>query len=296
MFLPALLFTNLGSQLHLDNILTYIPILVWAVIYQLLSLSVARTVENIFHVPRWVVGAVAFNNAAAFPSLLIQAGPADSSSDAMDRARSYFLVSAFVSNTITFGVGPSQLNGYEEDAREQPQLVRWWNERQSRVHDDSEHQDQDDTQEDDEPDSRRHRTSLLPDHTDRHVYRVLDNVASAIRPVFHSLPAPARRLLRSIYAFLTPPFAGGVLGVIIGLVPPLHRIFFAETDQGAYFSAWLTESLEHLGQLFVSLQVVIVGVKLSTSLRKEKRHEDTGYLPWGPLLFTAFFRFILWPA
>ncbi|KAK5441442.1 hypothetical protein LTS15_011274 [Exophiala xenobiotica] len=308
MFLPALLFTNLGSQLHLDNIRTYIPILVWAVIYQLLSLSVARTVENIFHVPRWVVGAVAFNNTAAFPLLLIQgldttgvlspllAGPADSSSDAMDRARSYFLVSAFVSNTITFGVGPSQLKGYEEDAREQPQLVRWWNERQSRVHDDPEHQDQDDTQEDDEPDSGRNRTSLLPDHTDRQVYRVLDNVASAIRPVFHSLPAPARRLLRSIYAFLTPPFAGGVLGVIIGLVPPLHRIFFAETDQGGYFSAWLTESLKHVGQLFVSLQVVIVGVKLSTSLRKEKRHEDTGYLSWGPLLFTAFFRFILWPA
>ncbi|KIX98654.1 uncharacterized protein Z520_05955 [Fonsecaea multimorphosa CBS 102226] len=308
MFLPALLITNLGSQLHLDNILLYIPILVWAVAYQVCSLLVARAVVHIFRMPRWAVGAVAFNNSAAFPLLLLQGldttgvlkplltGPDDSSSAALDRARSYFLVSAFVSNTITFGIGSSQLRGHEEDAPGGAQKVRWQDERRSQSPGDPERQSQEDTQGSHEPDSGSSRTSLLPDHSDRFVYACLKSIGNTSRGIFRNLPQPIRRLLRSFHAFLSTPFVGGVIGIFIGFTPPLHRLFFAETDQGGYFSAWLTESTKHIGQLFVSLQMVIVGVKLSVSLRREKRHEDTGYLPWGPVVFAALFRFILWPA
>ncbi len=258
--------------------------------------------------PRWVVGAITFNNTSAFPLLLVQslattgvlapllAGPNDTESDALDRAKSYFLISAVVSNTMTFGAGPSQLKRHEEDAPNQAPNVHWQDEAHSGNQDDPEDQTQGDGQEDQAPDSGSNRTSLLPDHINHQVYRIRNSISSFSRRMVRSLPEPLRRVIMSIYRFLTPPLVGGIIGAIIGLIPPLHRLFFAETDHGGYFTAWITESVKRMGQLFVSLQMVIVGVKLSVSLRKEKRHEDTGSLSWGPLLLTAIFRFILWPA
>lgn len=108
--------------------------------------------------PRWVVGAITFNNTSAFPLLLVQslattgvlapllAGPNDTESDALDRAKSYFLISAVVSNTMTFGAGPSQLKGHEEDAPNQAPNVHWQDEAHSGNQDDPEDQTQGDGQ------------------------------------------------------------------------------------------------------------------------------------------------------
>src|SRR2546423_1256596 len=46
-------------------------------------------------------------------SLLVSAD--DTTSRAILRARSYFLVNAVAGNALTFGTGPTQLKGYEED-------------------------------------------------------------------------------------------------------------------------------------------------------------------------------------
>lgn len=297
----------------------------------------SRAGAHMFKLPRWTVAAVTFNNTSAMPLLLVQslnsAGvlspllmlPEDSTSDAVKRAQSYFLVSAVVGNMLTFGTGPAQLKGYEEDApnhlqngnaehegrstSQDPQRVRF----RAQIDLENQHQDTDPSHEPEQGESSERgdgdqgdrdedgsagggRTSLAPNALVHRGAYLRKRVGHISQNFFRSLPRPVRRILRSIYRFLNPPLLGGVIGAVIGLVPPLHGLFFNNTSQGGYFNAWLTESIKNIGELFVTLQVVVVGVKLSLSLRKEKKGEDTGSLPWGIIGFIAFMRFILWPA
>lgn len=61
-------------------------------------------------------------------------------------------------------------------------------------------------------------------------------------------------------------------------------------------NSWLTASLKNIGQLFVTLQVVVAGVTLSSSLRKMKRGEEGGSVPWLPAILVLTVRFLFWPA
>ncbi|KAK5002797.1 hypothetical protein LTR39_006596, partial [Cryomyces antarcticus] len=131
LFLPALLIVNVGSQLHLDTAMKYVPVLVWAITYNVLSMLLGLVVTRIFKLPAWVTPAIAFNNTTSLPLLLVQSldatgilgtllmSSSDSSSDAVARAKSYFLVNAMVGNSLTFALGPKLLNGQEEDAPDQ---------------------------------------------------------------------------------------------------------------------------------------------------------------------------------
>jgi auxin efflux carrier family protein len=62
---------------------------------------------------------------------------------------------------------------------------------------------------------------------------------------FSRLPAWYQQTLSFLYQFCNAPVIEAVLGAIIGLVPPLHRAFFADTEQGGYFKAWLTSSVKN---------------------------------------------------
>jgi len=72
--------------------------------------------------------------------------------------------------------------------------------------------------------------------------------------------------LAGAWSFVSPPLIGATIGVIIGLVPALQTAFFAESQDGGFLNAWLTKSVENIGELFTALQVVVVGVKLSKGL------------------------------
>ena len=87
-----------------------------------------------------------------------------------------------------------------------------------------------------------------------------------------------------------------LVGVIIGVSPPLHRLFFADMADGGYFNAWLAKALGNVGELFVALQEVVVGVKLSLSLRLWKMGEEAGSVPLGTLVCAVFIRFVIWPV
>jgi auxin efflux carrier family protein len=121
-------------------------------------------------------------------------------------------------------------------------------------------------------------------------------VAPRLKRWFHSSPKPVQKTAKALQVFINPPFIGATIGVIIGLVPALHRLFFNDMAEGGYFNAWLTSSIKNVGELFVALQVVIVGVKLSLSLRKWKEGEESGTVPPATLFIVIFTRFILWPA
>ena len=62
-----------------------------------------------------------------------------------------------------------------------------------------------------------------------------------------------QNLLDFAYAFFNSAVIDATLGAVIGLVPPLHRAFFNNTEEGGFLNACLTSSLSNIGQLFVSL-------------------------------------------
>ncbi|RYP06602.1 hypothetical protein DL764_003054 [Monosporascus ibericus] len=341
-FLPALLVYNLGSNLHADTILRYIPICVWALVYNAISITIGRVFSHIFRFPRWTVPAITFNNTASMPLLLVQSLNAadvlpsllmssdDTTSDALSRAQSYLLVSAVVGNALTFGIGPAELKGYEEDpprgGKETgngrsdrtgehacPRRVRWrpYSDVESQQHTDSNSvDDSGDTADANRGDANNAdrgeahnetnggngHVSILPNAAVERVGRLRQHIHKNAQQSFEGLPSPLRRTIRLILSFMNPPLGGALIGIIIGTVPPLHRVFFNKSDHGGYLNAWLTQSVKNIGELFVTLQVVIVGVKLSLSLRKEKLGEDTGRLTWGPVVFVTLVRYILWPA
>ncbi|KAL2428723.1 hypothetical protein ABEF95_005562 [Exophiala dermatitidis] len=81
----------------------------------------------------------------------------------------------------------------------------------------------------------------------------------------------AKWWLLFISDFFNAPLLGAILGTIIGLMTPLHRAFFNETEQGGIFTAWLTSSLDNIGGLFVPLPVLVAGVSLYTSMKEVQR-------------------------
>jgi auxin efflux carrier family protein len=90
--------------------------MVWSTIYNVLSLALGATAAQVFELPSWVTPAIAFNNTTSLPLLLIQSldatrilsrilmGSNDSTSDAVNHAKSYFPANAIVGNSLT---GPS---------------------------------------------------------------------------------------------------------------------------------------------------------------------------------------------
>ncbi|KAK1834401.1 hypothetical protein QBC39DRAFT_277444 [Podospora conica] len=297
MLLPALLMTNIGSQLDPSTITRYVPILLWALAYNLASLAVGIVCTRAFALPKWVTPAIAFNNTTSLPLLLIQAlgstgaisqllapdaGP-DAVSAAVDRARSYLLVSSIIGNSFTFGFGGELLGAHDEDPRDElDQALR------------------DGTSSDEETDADGQldeETSLLPVAVTRCRKRVARSGYGAAVRVWDVLPGWAQTATARVARFVSPPVFGAVVGAVVGLVPALNRVFFNSPEEGGIFKAWLTSSVKNLGELFVTLQVIVVGVKLAIGMRGTARDgEATGRLPAPSVLLVLGMRFVVWPV
>ncbi|MCJ1314205.1 hypothetical protein MMC25_007885 [Agyrium rufum] len=310
LFLPALLISNVGNELHLDTATRYVPILIWAISYALLSFAIGAVTTRMFKLPRWVTPAIAINNTTSLPLLLIQsldatgilnrllASEDDTTSAAIMRAKSYFLVCAMVSNSLAFAVGPRLLQeGYEpdeDDSADGGNDVVKINGQVSIQGDDPESQQSEEQEHNAEESTEQ--TSLLPEMVITRGKRAGDKASSVGNKYFAKLPRSVQATLSFLYEFLNAPLIGAVIGAIIGLTPSLHKAFFSSQEEGGIFNAWLTSSITNIGELFAALQVVVVGVKLSSSLRKMKRGEQGGSVPWAPMLFVLVLRFVVWPA
>ena len=291
---------------------TDIPSLVWSLIYTLISLAIGFMATRVFKLPSWVTPAIAFNNTTSLPLLLIQSLEAagilsrllmsdgDTTAEAVKRANSYFLVCAIVGNSLTFALGPKLLDGEhvpdEDDRLKKPDPIQDCTDdtpndvETGGVRDQGNHGgNQADADAVDE------ETSLLPDSVvaeERRLGRATDREAQIYWDQF---PPWLQPVLDFLYAFINPPIIGAIIGAILGLVPPLHRAFFNETEDGGFFKAWLTTSVQNVGNLFAALQVVVVGSSLSNSLRRMKNGQDSGNIPLLPTLFVFAIRFIIWP-
>jgi auxin efflux carrier family protein len=261
----------------------------------LLSLALGLAATKLFKFPPWVTPAVCFNNTTSLPLLLIQSLGAtgvldrlivgdEKASDAIERAKSYFLVCAIVGNCLTFAIGPRLLDA--EDAPDHPRDDQ----------PDLGYHQANGRHENVENDNTNEQTSLLPNSVRRNIDEIEDREYHWGKRHWDKLSPRTQNLLDFVYAFFNSALIGAVLGAIIGLAPPLHRAFFSSSEEGGFLNAWLTSSLSNIGQLFVSLQVVVVGVSLGAALRKMKRGEASGAIPWIPSLFVLVVRFILWPV
>ncbi|KAI1164883.1 auxin efflux carrier [Nemania serpens] len=335
LLLPCLLISNLGSELQLDTVVRYVPIIIWAAVYTLLSIAIGRIVAAAFGLPRWFVSVTAFNNTESLPLLLLQSlsttgvlaslvGAGDES-DGINRARSYFLACSVVTNTITFGRGPEILTSSNHDSAvvrafqwtiggfgpddheeggddcEDPEDQRGQVDGHENPRGRGSRRDEDDhdsESEDGNSNNPDEETSLLPKKIRRSGAKVRDSLLPRLEWLYQAFPAPMQKVLNEIGVFVNPPFIGALIGVVIGVSPPLHRLFFADMADGGYANAWLAKALQNIGELFVALQVVVVGVKLSLSLRlwKEGEDEEAGTVPLGTIVCAVFIRFILWPA
>ncbi|KIW17588.1 hypothetical protein PV08_04783 [Exophiala spinifera] len=119
MFLPALLVTKIGSELHSGSAGRYLIVLAWAVVCHVVSFVVGVVAHLWLGMPDWTTVALMFNNTTSYPLLLIgaleQTGiltalitdpENETTAAAVERAKSYFLVFATVSSCLTFAVGP----------------------------------------------------------------------------------------------------------------------------------------------------------------------------------------------
>lgn len=305
MFLPALLLTQIGGELHAGSAHRYGIVLAWALVCHLASFALGVGAHLLLGMPDWITAAIMFNNTTSYPLLLIQAldqtgilaglaAADESTAAAIERAKSYFLVFATVSSCLTFAVGPrlvdtehapeqreAKAGGLDEgggdddeaaaggcvdgDAHEQTRMLP---PRQHRASVASVSFFP----------SRRRKPSFPPSSPSA---AAPPSAAPAV--IYDRRPAPisrrrwlalsdrARWWLLFLYDFLNAPLLGAMLGAIIGLVPALHRAFFGA---GGVFVAWLTPSLRNIGSLFVPLPVVVAGVSLYTSMRRVRGPED----------------------
>lgn len=291
---------------------------VWALIYTLTSMLLGYVTTRFLKLPSWTTPALCFNNTTSLPLLLVQSlaatgiltklfmSDSDTTSEVVKRANSYFLVCAIVGNSLTFALGPKLLDG--EEVPDQPEEEEEGDEpdeadggvegtedvEQGRLR--PTEQQNGDAGHDDNEETVNEQTSLLPDPIVRHGKHAGRKGYYYGKKYWDKLPPWAQKFLDFMYAFLNAPLIGAVIGGIIGLTPPLHRAFFNEQQEGGFFKAWLTSSIENIGDLFAALQVVVVGVKLSTSMWKMKRGEDSGKVPWVPMVFVLVVRFVVWPV
>lgn len=220
-------------------------------------MGVGYVATKIFKFPSWTTPAVCFNNTVSLPLVLIQALDAtgilsrlvtsddDSTSDAILRAKSYFLVCSMVGNSLTFALGPKLLDGEEAPDKEEEEQKKD-NGSQAR------HESEEDMEEGHgngggDEDAVDEQTSLLPDAFNRRAHHVRVTTRRRADKVWEKLPSWLQTVLHYVHAFLVAPMIGAIVGAIIGLSPPLRTIFFNGTNEGGFFSAWLTSSVKNVG-------------------------------------------------
>ncbi|KAG0638281.1 membrane transport protein-domain-containing protein [Tuber brumale] len=274
MFLPALLITSIGRQLTLEGVGNYAPFLVWGIVYTFTSIALGALGKKVMNLPDWIVPAVAFNNTTSLPLLLMQSLAATGilksiaggdQRDAVERAKSYFLINSMVSNTLMFALGPKLMDNAESGSADDR---------------DAEAQRDQDGDE---------NASLLPALVRIRVH----SVQSSAHRQFTKLPTGAQSTLSFAGDMVNPPLVGAIVAAFIGLIPSLHKAFFADMEDGGIFRAWLTSSISNIGDLFTALQMFVVGSRLCASLDPE---QEIGEIPKRGIAFVWGVRFLLCPA
>jgi len=222
-FLPALLITDIGSQLDHHNVLNYAPIFIWSIAHTAVSVVLGKTIVHLFGLPTWTVATVAFNNSTSLPLLLtgslLETGilgelAGGDTRETVARVKSYFLINSLVSKVLAFTIGPI-LFGEQAATKYSP------------------------VESDEETCLLSRSSSTSPTNVG-----AMDMDSKTIQ-----------RFLKQASTFLNPTTWGGIVAVTVGLVPSLHHVLFAPSNEGGFLNAWFTSSLRNMGALFSGMEV-----------------------------------------
>ncbi|KAK4454490.1 auxin efflux carrier [Podospora aff. communis PSN243] len=313
MFLPALLITKIGSELHAGSAGRYLVIFLWAIICHVISFVIGITAHLGFGMPDWVTVAIMFNNTTSYPLLLITALDEtgilkslivtdETTREAIERAKSYFLVFATISSCLTFAVGPRLIDSeHLPESEQDDELEGQSSETGGEVNEvtlllgnggsASQFTDPFRSSESVVPSNRRRSIVFHPGLD----YNRRTSVVSKSR--WQRLSPRTQWWLLFVSDFFNAPLLGAIIGAVIGLIPTLHRAFFSNTADGGIFTAWLTASLKNIGSLFVPLPLVVAGVSLFGAMKDARQNQDVHTkLPMLTVSFILIVRFVIWPV
>ncbi|KAF7314196.1 Dual specificity kinase 1 [Mycena kentingensis (nom. inval.)] len=225
-FLPALLFTEIGPLASAENLKSYWPIIPLSLFFQSVALAVAIASRKL-GMPKHLVPMFIFNNVTSLPLLLLSALAAtggldplvtpERSLESLTRSgRVYILLNALVGNLARFALGPYLMRVPQPEERRNLY---------DNVRDDESEQ-------------------LLPQTDDD------DSRMPTRRPREH-------RWFSAIIRVLNPPLAGGLLALVFGLVPWIRTALF-----GTGFLSPIADSINNVGRLFSASQMLVLGANL----------------------------------
>nr|XP_018263817.1 uncharacterized protein I303_03690 [Kwoniella dejecticola CBS 10117]OBR85975.1 hypothetical protein I303_03690 [Kwoniella dejecticola CBS 10117] len=272
LFLPALLFSEIGPLASWENLKEYWVIIVYAIVFQLISLIFGTIGVVLFGMPQWIIPCMVFNNATSLPLLLFSSlgkngtlSPlikGDELEEVLDRGQVYLLINALVGNLTRFSLGPRMMNSHPLDVphpwshSESPHAVKKVKEVLNGGY-----------------------PAIEPYHDDDENAPLLDQARERGKKGWKILVI----LKNSLAGFMNPPMYGGLAAILAGVIPFLHSWLF---DKGAWLSPF-AESIEKIGKLYAALQMLVIGAHLKT--KKGSRP------PIFPLIYLFVFRFVLMP-
>ncbi|WOO80684.1 putative transporter [Vanrija pseudolonga] len=266
-FLPCLLFSEVGPLASWDNLREYWMIIAYAVFFQLVSWGFGVLGVRLLRLPHWVVPCMVFNNATkagTIEGLLVEG---DTTKKALSRGIVYVLIYSLVANLARFGFGPHML----KDVKAKEEIHAW-------THHETPHQHHAPKDEEDEEDAV---VDVLT------TAEAQPSTSSEATPLLGEGPAPkprwTKRLKRNVKEIMNPPLAGGLTAAFFGVVPFLHKWFFTDDS----LLAPLTMSFHNLGQLYAVLQMFVLGAHLQS-----KGYARPQYLA---LVYLFAFRFAIMP-
>ncbi|GJE98997.1 hypothetical protein PsYK624_152350 [Phanerochaete sordida] len=271
LFLPCLIVVQMGPELTARELSAMWIVPAWGLASTLLAHAIGWAGRALLHTPYWVVVAAGRPNATALPLLLVQslaqtgvldrlASDGASAERIQSRAKSLLLLNAVVQQTFTFQLAPAILrrdaNGADDEETWREELAA--------------------------PSSGQHKTKinpiiqdaervgLLQDHA-RRSYGTEDDGQPRARQALESvadesdmdLPYSlevAGRVVKKAFSWMSPPLIAALIALLFGLITPLHNIAY---DQQSAFYSSITQAAKNLGELFVTLQMFLVGAELA---------------------------------
>ncbi|CAE6493441.1 unnamed protein product [Rhizoctonia solani] len=239
-FLPALLFTQIGPHATRNNLIDYGIIVILSIFAMLVSYFVGVVSRRALKSPRWTVAAFIFNNATSLPLLLLNSlektGTIEiiigknggSVADAVARGRTYLLIAALVGNLGRFALGPEIMGPKHNNDSDFPGDLT---------------------------------TTFRPVPTESETTpllsteRIHDNASRA----WPAIKNTAKRAWNWIRGAINPPLIAAVVAIIFGVISPLHHAFF---KKGEPLNATVIQSIDYLGKLYTALQMFVLGSKL----------------------------------
>ncbi|KAH7341141.1 auxin efflux carrier [Rhizoctonia solani] len=239
-FLPALLFTQIGPHATPHNLFDYGIIVIFSVFAMLVSYLVGVTSRRALKSPRWTVAAFIFNNATSLPLLLLDSlektgtirivigKDGGSVADAVTRGRTYLLIAALVGNMGRFAFGPDIMGPKQNNDSDFPGDL-----------------------------SATFRPAPAESETTPLLSTArIQNTASRAWP---SIKNAVRKTWAWLKDALNPPLIAAIIAIAFGLISPLHYAFF---KKGEPLNATVTTSVDYLGKLYTALQMFVLGSKL----------------------------------